>query len=70
MFFRDPTHKNDLISGFHPILNDDINFLDITNDGLQLGLNPRKHANKFWSRLEETANQMAKEKGIETHEEL
>lgn len=68
--FSDPTYKEELISGFHPIRNDVINFLDVTNDGLQLGVNPRKYADEFWTQLEQTAHQIAKEKGIKTHEEL
>lgn len=55
---REPTYQNKLISGYHPIKNDEFNFLDITNDGLKLDSNARKNAIAFWSQLKEKARRI------------
>lgn len=40
-------------AGFKPILNNEINFLDVTNDGLKPGKNPNQAANQLWENIEE-----------------
>lgn len=57
-YFREPTYKNDPVSGYHSIQNDEIMALDISNEGLILLSDPRESANEFWSRLEERAQQI------------
>lgn len=58
LFFREPTHENDLIDGFQPVNDKEINFLDITNDGLKVGVNPRQSAMELWSQLVKQAVQL------------
>lgn len=58
--FSDPTYKDDVIVGFHAIQDDNIDLLDISNDGLKLMPHPRKDAIKLWARLEEKAKTMIK----------
>jgi len=35
-----------------PIQNNQVNFVDITNEGLRIGVNPNAAANELWSRVE------------------
>lgn len=60
-FCSEPTYNDDLIVGHHPVQNNQINFLDITNDGLTLGVNPRQSAMEFWTRLEKQAQRLMNE---------
>lgn len=39
-FCRDPAFGGDLIEGYKPVLPNEKNFLDVTNDGLVLGQSP------------------------------
>ncbi|XP_031636633.1 esterase B1-like [Contarinia nasturtii] len=41
------------IKGFSPVQMNRVNFLDFTNDGLILGLDPNGEAIKFWTRIGE-----------------
>lgn len=56
--FREPTYKDELITGFSSIQGNDIPFLDVTNEGLRLGMNPRKEANEMLMQLEQQAKVM------------
>lgn len=49
-----------MILGFQPIQSGELNFLDISNDGLKLSENPRKSANEFWTELEAKAKLLTK----------
>ena len=64
--FSEPTYKNDLIAGFHAIKGNEINYLDITNEGLKLDVNPGPKAMEFWSRLENQAQRLVEEKVKQT----
>lgn len=46
-------HDDDPISGFLPVQNDRLNFLDVTNDGLKLGVNPNQRVDGFWTQIEQ-----------------
>lgn len=54
--FSEPTHNGEPTTGFLPIQNDQVNFLDVTNDGLKMGVNVNQRANEFWARIEEQAS--------------
>lgn len=54
----EPTYKDELVAGYHAIDGNDIEFLDITNDGLRVDKNPRKTAMEFWASLEMQAKDM------------
>lgn len=54
-FIRKPTHENEPVSGFKPIENDDLHFLDINNDGLTTDLNPHQNVVGFWLNIEQQA---------------
>ncbi|XP_031621275.1 acetylcholinesterase 1-like [Contarinia nasturtii] len=56
--YGEPTHKNNLIPGYRPIKSGEFNFLDITNDGLKLGVNPRQRVMDFWHRTEVQAQRL------------
>lgn len=58
MYFREPTYNGDLINGFTPVQNNNINCLDINNDGLNVISDPRQNANEFWTQLHERAQQI------------
>lgn len=44
---RRPTTKGMPLKGYKPIRGDEINFLDVTNDGLMLGQSPNKRSCNF-----------------------
>lgn len=48
--------------GFKPIQNGEINFLNITNNGLKPGLNPNGKAMDFWMNIEERMQKYIKVK--------
>ncbi|XP_031621135.1 uncharacterized protein LOC116339416 [Contarinia nasturtii] len=51
----EPTYRDELISGFQPVQSDVFNYLDISNKGLKLEINPREKAIEFWSQLKANA---------------
>lgn len=54
-YFRQPTYKDELISGFGPLQSDTFDFLDISNKGLKLEKNPREKAIALWAQLNPNA---------------
>lgn len=56
-----PTHQNDPISGFKPVKNGEVNYLDITNDGLSIGIEPNRKAFDFWENIEQRAVQISED---------
>lgn len=36
-----------------PIQNDRVNFLDLSNNGITLGVNPNRKSNEFWEYVEQ-----------------
>lgn len=55
--FSKPTHEDDPVSGFQPIENGTIHFLDINNEGLIPGLDPNKYVRHLWARIESFNNE-------------
>lgn len=51
--FSTPIHNGEPIEGVKPIQNTIITFIDITNDGLLIDVNPKMKAVEFWSHIEE-----------------
>lgn len=56
LLISNPTPNDDLIAGYHPIENDNIEILDINNDGLKVITDPKKLRYEFWDQLEKKAN--------------
>lgn len=54
----DPTHGGDLIQGFNPVRSEDINLLDITNEGLFLDIMPANNRTKIMDRIVEEGTQL------------
>lgn len=48
----------DLIADLNPIQMDNINGLDINNEGLKLISDPKHASNQFWTQLHEHAQRM------------
>lgn len=69
-YFSEPTHDGDPVSNYLPIQDDRINFLDVTNDGLIVGINPNQEANQLWSGIERKVQQMNVDTQNRTREEL
>lgn len=61
MHFSLPSYQNDPVEGFLPIQNDKIHYLDITNDGLTIGLEPYEKAIEFWNSIEQRAFNLSAE---------
>lgn len=45
---RKPTYKGDPIDGFNPVHQNEVNFLNITNEGLFLGISPNDKRMDFY----------------------
>ncbi|XP_055312466.1 acetylcholinesterase-like [Sitodiplosis mosellana] len=52
-----PTHNDDPIAGFLPIQGDTINYINISNDGLKLGVSPNAKTNEFWANIDRLVKQ-------------
>lgn len=70
MFCSEPTHNNDLVDGCLPIQNDRVHYLDVTNDGLKVGVNPNHEANELWDQIEQQITQINAEEAKSMREEL
>lgn len=46
-----PTYGGDLIQGYNPVTSGDINFLDVTNEGLFLDVMPANNRMKIMDRI-------------------
>lgn len=66
---REPSHQNDPVTGFQPVQNDAIHYLDINNDGLTTGLRPHQKAIDFWTKIEKKAFELAAELSKQSREE-
>lgn len=44
--------------GSLPIQSGKFNFIDVTNDGLQLGINPNQAAFELWTQIEQQINEI------------
>ncbi|XP_031636635.1 esterase B1-like isoform X2 [Contarinia nasturtii] len=53
-----PIRNGKPIKGFKPIRKNRVNFLDFTNDGLALGVNPNKKAIEFWTYIGQELNEI------------
>lgn len=51
MFCSSPSYYGDPVD-LAPIQNGQVNFVDVTNDGLRVGVNPNQAANELWARVE------------------
>lgn len=69
-FDSEPTHAKDPVDGFKPIRKDQVHFLDVTNDGLKLGVNPNQKANRLWDEIERQIQQINADARKSGHEEL
>lgn len=56
--FRRPTVDGWPVRGYQPVRDCKINFLDITNDALILGLSPKRDAIRFWNRILQNAQSL------------
>lgn len=65
-----PAHNGDPVDEFLPIKGDQVNFLDITNDGLKPGVDPNKKANEFWSGIELQIHQINENSHKTSRDEL
>lgn len=52
IFCSEPVHNGDPIPEFQPIQDDQVHFLDVTNEGPKAGVNPNQEANELWTRIE------------------
>lgn len=60
LFCREPTHNGDPVSGFLPIQNGQMNYLNITNDKMEMGVDPNKDTYELWSQIEAQVNEINK----------
>lgn len=58
---RTPSRNGKPIDGIKPIQNQKAHFIDITNEGLIVSVNPNEKTNEFWRYIEENANKLAQE---------
>lgn len=56
--------------GFQPIQNVEINFMDITNEGLKPGISPNARAMKFWSNIDKRLRNFVDSRQQTEHNEL
>lgn len=56
IFHREPSHNGRPINGFSPVQGNQLNFLDMSNDGLTLGTDLNKEAIEFWNHIGEEIN--------------
>lgn len=49
--FRKPTISGSLLADYKPIRENEVNFLDVTNDGLVIGISPNRRSNRFLSKI-------------------
>lgn len=54
----EPTHDGDPIDGCLPIQNGQVNFIDVTKDGLKLDVNPNQAANELWARIDQQIHEI------------
>lgn len=59
--FRDPAFKGDPISGYKPVKGDQLNYLNIRNDGLSVGVNPNENKMEFVEKILLEAEQVMDE---------
>ncbi|XP_055301656.1 esterase B1-like [Sitodiplosis mosellana] len=68
--YGEPTYQQEPIAGFLPIDDDQVNFLDVTNDGLMPGVNPNQKAMEFWAHVEREVQEIQAKSKQFVHEEL
>lgn len=52
-FSSDPVHNGDPIAELKPVQKDQLHFLDVTNDGLKLGVNPDRERYELWAEIDQ-----------------
>lgn len=69
-FVSSPTHQNKPVSGFGPVKNGEVRYLDITNDGLKIGIGPNQKAFDLWESIEQRALQLSESLRKQSRDEL
>jgi len=67
--YSDPT-PNENPANFKPVQNNEINFLDINNEGLTPGLNPHRKSVQFWNDLYQKYQSLLKKNSNEVKDEF
>lgn len=61
VFFRNPTPDKKPVN-FKPVTENELNFADVNNDGISVGVNPHDKQMKFWTTLHSKYSKIFTEK--------
>lgn len=62
--YGNPVHNGDPIDELKPVRKDQLHFLDITEDGLKLGVNPDKERYDLWAEIDQLFQKISADTGI------